>query len=34
MVFIISVSDNKALAKLMAKLKKNDTVLNIERKKS
>ncbi len=34
MVFIVSVIDIKVLTKLVNKLKKNEHVLNIERKKS
>ena len=34
MVFIVSVIDIKVLTKLVNKLKKNEHVLNVERKKS
>ena len=34
MVFIVSVIDIKILTKLVNKLKKNEHVLNVERKKS
>ena len=34
MIFIISISDIKALNKLIGKLKKNKNILNVERKKS
>ncbi len=34
MIFTISISDIKTLSKLMAKLRKNDNVLTVERKKS
>ena len=34
MIFVISVTDLKALSKLMSQLKKNVNVLNVARKRS